>query len=294
MPILNIFLVLTVVVIWGLNFLFVSYGLLEVSPLMLCAFRFILASIPGIFFIKRPSPFKYVALYGLIMFALQFSLMFMGMNAGMSPGMASLIAQVQVFFSMFFSAVLLREKPHSWQILGALISFMGIGIVALHTNNSMSLPGLVLIIAATATWGFGNVITKKARNINFMSLVVWGSFVASFPMVLLTLVFDGPSNILTHFQNLTSLGTLSILYIVYCSTWMGYGIWNWLLSQHPISTVAPFTLLVPIIAVLSSVIFLHEAFEPWKIAAGLLVILGLVINLLGPRLLKYRRVLNTS
>ena len=43
------------------------------------------------------------------------------------------------------------------------------------------------------------------------------------------------------------------------------------------------TLLVPVVGVLSSVLILDEPFYPWKIAAGLLVIAGLGINLLGPR-----------
>lgn len=77
MPVSHLLLALLVVVVWGFNFLFVTFGLQEISPLLLCALRFLLASVPAIFFIKLPSAsLRIVALYGLVMFALQFSFLF--------------------------------------------------------------------------------------------------------------------------------------------------------------------------------------------------------------------------
>jgi O-acetylserine/cysteine efflux transporter len=284
MPFSHLLLALLVVLIWGINFIFVKSALAEMSPLLLCAARFILASVPAIFFIKPPAvPFKIVALYGLIMFALQFSLLFIGMSAGMTPGMASLIMQTQVFFSMFFAAFLLGEKTTFWQVIGAVISFTGIGLVALHFDANISFLGFICILAAAASWGLGNLITKKTHKISMIALVIWGSFVASFPMLMLALVFDGPQAIISSLQQMSWLGTSSLLYIVYISTWIGYGVWNWLLSRYSVGTVVPFTLLVPVIGILSSVLILGEPFQLWKLVAGLLVISGLFINLFGAR-----------
>jgi O-acetylserine/cysteine efflux transporter len=284
MPIPHLLLALLVVVIWGINFLFVKLGLEEITPLLLCAVRFVLASIPAIFFIKPPASFKIVTLYGLVMFALQFSLLFIGMHAGMTTGMASLLMQVQVFFSLFFAAIWLGETLYSWQIAGALISFIGIGLVGMHVDKNISLLGFMAILGAAATWGIGNLITKKITNINMIALVVWGSFIACFPMLILSLIFEGPRSIVHSYNHLTWLGATSVLYIAYASTWIGYGVWNWLISRYPVGMIVPFTLLVPIIAILSSVLILGEPFQLWKLAAGLLVIGGLCINLLGARI----------
>ncbi len=284
MPISHLLLTLLVVVIWGLNFIFVKLGLEEISPLLLCALRFFLASIPAVFFIKPPSvPFRIVALYGLVMFALQFSLVFMGMHVGMTPGMASLIMQVQVFFSMFFAVLFLGEQPSISQVAGALVAFMGIGLVALHFDTNVSLLGFILILAAAATWGVGNLITKKIKTTNFIAVIVWGSFVACLPMFLLSLIFEGPHRIVTSYHHLTWQGIGSLLYIVYASTWVGYGIWNWLLGRYSVGMIVPFTLLVPVVGILSSILLLGEPFQLWKLNAGLLVISGLCINILSPR-----------
>lgn len=284
MPISHLLLTLLVVVIWGLNFIFVKLGLEEISPLLLCALRFFLASIPAVFFIKPPSvPFRIVALYGLVMFALQFSLVFMGMHVGMTPGMASLIMQVQVFFSMFFAVLFLGEQPSISQVAGALVAFMGIGLVALHFDTNVSLLGFILILGAAATWGVGNLITKKIKTTNFIAVIVWGSFVACLPMFLLSLIFEGPHRIVTSYHHLTWQGIGSLLYIVYASTWVGYGIWNWLLGRYSVGMIVPFTLLVPVVGILSSILLLGEPFQLWKLNAGLLVISGLCINILSPR-----------
>lgn len=110
MPFAHLLLALLVVFVWGINFIFVKLSLEEFSPLLLCAVRFLLASVPAVFFIKPPAvPFKIIAGYGLIMFALQFALLFIGLRVGMTPGVASLLMQVQVFFSMFFCNNIFRR-----------------------------------------------------------------------------------------------------------------------------------------------------------------------------------------
>ena len=284
MPISHLLLILLVIVIWGLNFIFVKLGLQEISPLLLCAIRFFLASIPAIFFIKPPSaPFKIVAAYGLVMFGLQFGFVFMGMYAGMTPGMASLIMQVQVFFSMFFAVFFLGEQPAMGQIIGALVSFMGIGLVAMHFDNNVSLLGFILILAAAASWGLGNLITKKIKTTNMISVVVWGSFVACLPMFVLSLIFEGPQSMVASYNNVTWVGIGSLLYIVYVSTWIGYGVWSWLIGRYPVGMIVPFTLLIPVVGLLSSVLILGEPFQLWKLVSCLLVISGLCINILSTR-----------
>lgn len=203
----------------------------------------------------------------------------------MPAGMASLLMQVQVFFSMFFAVIFLNEQPNMGQIIGALVSFTGIGLVALHFDNEISLWGFVCILAGAATWGLGNLIIKrmKGSNDNMMALIVWGSFIACVPMFFLSLLIEGPANFIATFQHVTWKGIGSLFYIVFASTWVGYGIWNWLIVRYPVGVVAPFSLLVPVVAIISSVIILGEPFYLWKLVAGLLVISGLCINILGTR-----------
>jgi O-acetylserine/cysteine efflux transporter len=285
MPASQLVLTLCVIMIWGCNFIFIKLGLREMSPFLLCAVRFFFASVPAVFFVRPPAvPFRLVLAYGLITFALQFALLFMAMREGVAPGLASLLLQVQIFFSVIFAVVFLGEKPSLWQVVGALIASMGIILVALHIQtDTVTWLGFTLVLAASAAWGIGNLVSKKLGKVNMMALVVWGSFVACPPLLLLAWLFDPPGSIINSLYHVTSTGILSIVYIVCAATWFCYGVWNWLLSRYPVASIVPFTLLVPIFGMLSSAVVFGEVFEAWKLLAAALIMLGLGVNFLGPR-----------
>lgn len=295
MPLKHILLAILVSAVWGCNFIFVKLGVHEIPPLFLCAFRFFLASFPAIFFIRIPrTSFKLIASYGLIMFALQFALIFTGIAVGMTAGMASLLSQTTVFFSIIFAAILLSEMPTIWQIAGALISLSGIALAAMHIDSNMTLAGFLLVIAGAIAAGLGNLITRKLGHIHTSSLVAWGSLIAFLPLLICSYVVEGPKQMLYATNHVSWLVVISLMYIVYISTWVGYGTWSWLLGRYPVSTVVPFSLLIPVFAMLGSTIFLHESFEPWKMMASVLVIGGLCVNLLVPRLIAKRKYLEVS
>lgn len=286
---LHLILLLLVVFFWGLNFVFVKIALQEIPPILLCFFRFFLVSIPAICFFKRPAvPFKWIILYSLVMFVLQFALMFTGIRMGVSAGLGSLLLQTQVFFSLFFASVFFKEKLNLWQILGALLSFSGIAIVGFNLGADVSLPGLLLVITAAATWGGGSIIVKKMGKVQSGSLLVWSSLLAWPPLLLLSFLIEGRLPTLLDFHQFSTESYAAILFIALFSTAFGFGTWNWLVQLYPLSTVAPFTLLVPVFAILASTLYLHEPLESWKILAALLVIGGLCVNIIGSRLVSAR------
>lgn len=284
---LHILLILGVVAVWGFNFVVIKVGLDGFPPIFLCAARFFLTSIPAIFFIKKPKvPFKQVAMYGLVMFALQFTLLFTGMYVGIAPGLASLLLQVNVFISAILAYFIFHEKWNYGKVVGGLIAFSGIGLVACNLSGSVNPLGFSLIMAAAFFWSVGNVISKKMGKINMVSLVMWASLVAWPPLLLLSFFVEGPDKIFYSLHHLSWLSGGAVLYITYLSTLFGYATWSWLVHHHPIQTVSPFTLLIPIIAILSSVLVLDEPLQYWKIIAGALVITGVGINLFWAWMLK--------
>ncbi len=262
-------------------------GLKGFPPFLLCALRFCFAAFPWVFILPRPkAPLKYIIAYGVFTFAIQFGLLFSGLHLGLSPGLASLVLQVQVFFSMGLAALFFQDRPSSWKIGGSLISFVGIGIVASHVSGSTSFIGLILTLLAALSWAAGNMLTKKVDAQSPLSLVVWGNLVAFPFMLVLSLLMEGPTLIATSLQQVSWTTIGAIIYIVYLSTHIGYGVWGFLLNTYPTASVVPFTLLVPVIGFLSSVFFLGEELTSWKLLASLFVMAGLVFNLLENQIRK--------
>lgn len=286
LPIRHLLVALLVVAIWGANFVAIKVALRELPPFLLCALRFILVAVPLVFLLPRPAvPARQLALYGLTMFALHFGFLFLGMKLGMSAGLASLTLQFQVFVTLALAASVLKERIQPVQIAGALTAAAGFTVVALHTGGDVSVAGLCCVLIGASSWGYANVLSKRFGRVNALGLVVWSSLAVPLPMLAASLVFEGPALMV---QSLTSAGTttvLSVAFIVYASTHVAYSLWSWLLSLHPAATIAPFTLLVPVLGMLSSALLLGEALPGWKFQAAVLVLTGLVLNVFGPRFL---------
>jgi O-acetylserine/cysteine efflux transporter len=285
----HLLLGLAVIVVWGVNFVMVKLSLEDIPPLTLCALRFFLAAVPAIFFIKKPNAsWQWVAAYGVLIFAAQFALLFVGMHLGVAPGIAALLLQFQVFFTIFFAYLFFRQPVGPLQLLGALVAFAGIVTIFTHLGGKYSLMGMILILGAAACWAGGNVISVKLGKVNMFSLVIWGSAAAFFPLCMAAFILEGPHTVftvVTHVYQLPTMTLLAVAYIIYASTYFGYGAWSWLLSRYTMASVAPLVLLVPIVAMLFSSYVLGETFETWKIVAVVLVITGTAINLLGGRIL---------
>ena len=72
-------------------------------------------------------------------------------------------------------------------------------------------------------------------------------------------------------------GVGAVAYIAIVSTNIGYGIWAYLLKLYPAAQVAPFSLLVPIVGIISAALLLGEQFGPVRLAGMVLVFSGLIV-----------------
>jgi O-acetylserine/cysteine efflux transporter len=283
---LHLLAALGIVAIWGVNFVAIRLGIQGIPPIFLCVMRFILAAFPAVFFIRRPAvPFIKIVQYGLVIFALQFAFLYSGMFFGVSAGLASLALQVQVFVTIGLALIVLKDRPTVFQMVGAVIAFLGIALIAMHIGGDVSASGLVCVLLAALAWGGGNIVSKTIGKVDMLALVVWGSLVAIPPLLVLSLVAEGPARIVHSLENLHWVALASVAYQAYLSTLFGYAMWSWLLSRYPAATVAPLSLLVPVVGMASSALVLGEQLQPWKIGAAVLIMAGLCINVVGPRLM---------
>ena len=285
MTVTDILIALGVVTIWGVNFVVIKIGLQDLPPILFTALRFIFAALPLVFFIRRPqASWRLVAAYGLFQFALQFTLLFTGIKLGLPAGLASLVIQLQAFFTIGLAVLMLGERPRAIQLAGALVAFCGMGLVAVHLEGQATLTGFVLVVLGGVCWALANIVTKKMGQVSALSLVVWGSLVASPPLLLASWLVEGGAawQLAAANFSLKSLGT--VLFQSYPNTILGFGIWSMLMRKYATATIAPFTLLVPVAGMASAALVLGEPLQWWKIAAGALVLGGLALNQFGSRL----------
>ena len=288
---------LVVVVVWGLNFVVMKWGLATLSPLVLCALRFLAASLPFLLFVRPPRHLSWgvMAAYGLVQGVGQFGLLFTGMQLGMPAGMSSVVLQTQAFITMLMAAALLGETPHRWQWLGLCIAIGGLVFIgAAHGDGAsgMTLAGFLLTVGAAAMWAGSNLLTRVAARqgpYEPVSFIVWSSVFPIVPLLLLACVVDGTEAVGQQLRGLGGRELGVVAYLALLSTLLGYGLWTRLLQRYAASTVAPLSLLVPVVGLLSAMLLLGERPTAWQWMGTLGVLAGMVINQFGGLWAKRRR-----
>ncbi|WP_405694702.1 EamA family transporter [Streptomyces sp. NBC_01185] len=282
---LHIALAALVAAVWGVNFVVIELGLAHFPPLLFSALRFLVAALPAVFLVGRPTvAWKYVIGVGLALGVAKFGLLFIGMDRGMPPGLSSLVLQVQAVFTALFAALVLSERPGRTRILGMGVALAGIGVAAVDEGAGGPVLAFGLVVLAAACWGVSNVITRRAAPPDSLNFMVWVSTVPVLPLLVLSLLFEGWDRDAEALASLDWTGAGTVVYVAWISTVFGFGAWGFLLRHHPASSVAPFTLLVPVFGMSSAALLLGEEISPLRWCAAALLVGGVALtSLTGPR-----------
>lgn len=298
---IHIALAVLVTFIWGVNFTFIAWALESFPPLMLTALRFFFTAVPLVLFLKPPKFNRTLFIYAIGTFVMQYAFVFTAMHLGASAGLTALLLQVQIFITVLLAYIILGESVSRMQIIGMLIGVLGLGVIALNLGGDMPLIGFICILIAAIGWSFGNIASKQASTqqsignisttspansnkasnktsaLSALSLVVWGGLIACVVLTLTSLLFENEAWTLATFTQASFKSWLSLGFIVYVSTLIGFGLWAHLLSQNIASKVMPFALLVPVFGMATSVLFIGEVVTWWKMLAMVLILSGLVL-----------------
>jgi len=278
MPPLHALLALVVVTVWGTNFVIMKFALGDLPPLTLAALRFTVACLPAVFFFKRPAPWGDLAAYGLLIGVGQFGAIYYAMNGHISPGLASLVIQVQAFFTIGLAVALTGERLRPQQIAALVLAAGGLVWLMIHTNAEMTPLGLGLVLLAALGWAGGNIVTRRAGQVNMVAYVVWSSLFAAPALFVLALAVEGAPAMVAGIRGADAATWAAVLWQAVGNSLFGYAAWAWLLARHPAATVSPLALLVPVFGMGASAIVLHEPLSSWKLTAAVLVIGGLALN----------------
>lgn len=281
----DIVLALLLVVLWGVNFVVIKWGLRGVSPFVLGALRFTLAAVPAVFLLRPPKvPLRLYWGYGLTSGLGQFAFLFVAIKVGMPAGMASLVAQSQALFTVLLAAVFCHERPQGVQLVGMVLAAAGLAVIGAAQGVAMPIAGFVLTLCAALCWAVGNLASRAlARHgpVNVLAFVVWSSLIPPLPFLGLACLIEGPRSVGASLSAMDVRSWLAVAYLAFVATLAGYGLWNRLLRTYAASLVVPFTLLIPVVGLLASFVAFGERLSVAQALGGLLVIAGLAVPMLA-------------
>lgn len=283
---------LTVVLIWGLNFVVMEAALAAVSPMMLGALRFAMASLPLLWIVPRPrASWRFIVSYGLLQGLGQFGLLFTALHFGMPSGLASTVLQAQVLFTVLLAIPVLGERARIHHGVGLLIAAAGLALIAASHGSGprdMTLLGFVLTLAAALSWAGSNLLVRLmgrgATPIDPFQFIVWSSAVSVLPFLTIAVVLDGADE---SWRSLAAMGArewAAVGYLSLLATLVGYSLWMRLLQRHAAGRIAPFSLLVPVVGLWAGSFFLSERLSTAQWAGVAFVLAGLLVNQFGSAL----------
>ncbi len=267
--------------VWGMGFVFAKAAIAQIPPIFLMSLRFSVTAVVLVWFVRIPKQ-HLKAIFGitLISAAVQYSLTFTGLK-DLDASIAVLVVQLEVPFLVFIGVLFLKEIAGLQKWLGIAVSFSGVGLIAGAPQLGDAWLPLSLVVGGAFTWAVGQALIRRLENIDGLTLTAWVAVFAAPQLLVMSLVFE--SGQIAALVSADWRVWAAVIYLGLVMTALGYGLWYTLVRRHPVSTVGPFLLLLPVFSVIGATVFLGESLT-WQTAlGGAIVIAGVAIIIISER-----------
>lgn len=281
MPFIQIACAVAVPLLWGFQFVVIKVGVTEFPPLFFLALRFLAIALLLIPFVKRPTREQLgpVAAISVFLGGLNFGLFYVGLGLG-SGSMSAVAYQLATPFTILLAWPLLAEKPSLTTSAGVLLAFAGVVVLAAGPGLSGNALPLLLVVGAAFAFAVSNVLTKRHGPFDPLMLMGWSSLLTVPQVMLMSLLLEHGQ--LASLVTANERGWLALAYTIFIGGIIGFGLWFWLIARCSMGRIAPYGLLLPVFAVISSVLFLGDPMASQLIVGGLLTISGVAITQVRP------------
>ena len=287
--------ILVAMTIWSASFIFTRIGLESFPPITLVTIRMVLAAIilgivggvtkqiqrldrkdaKFLLIAAFAEPFCYFVCeaYGLTL---------------VSPTVASVILSTIPLFAPLFAFIILREHVTWSNMLGIIISLVGVLMLVIEKEQIMVKPiGLiVLMLAVVAAVIYSSMLKKVPAKYNATTIV--------FYVYLFSLLFFIPTFFLTDFQTIeqfhfTSRSFYAILTLAVFSSVLSFVLFCYSVRKLGVTRANAFCNIMPGCTALFMWLLYDETLPTIKIVAIAIVIIGLFISQIQFRTKKAQR-----
>lgn len=277
MSAIQIVCAVAVPLLWGYQFVAIKVGVAEFPPLFFLALRFLAIALVLVPFVKRPMREQLRPIAGISIFlgGLNFGLFYVGLGLG-SGSMSAVAYQLATPFTVLLAWPLLSERPSLTTCAGVLLAFVGVVVLAAEPGLSTNWLPLLLVVGAALAFAVSNVLTKRYGPFDPLMLMGWSSLFTVPQVMLMSLLLEYGQ--MASLATADGRGWLALAYTIFIGGIVGFGLWFWLIGRCSMGRIAPFGLLLPVFALMSSVLILGERMTPKLIVGGLLAITGVAMT----------------
>ena len=269
----------------------VGYGIFEISAddlggkLLFAGVRFLFAGLLVSAFcvcrktkldLKIRKDISWLLLLALVNTALHYMFAYIGLSNNTS-GRSTILDSMSGFFLIFLSTVFFADdKLNKRKVIGCVMGFAGIVLINVEPGGNffenITFGGDGMILLNALCGAFGGVITRVvSKKMNIMSATGYSMAIGGALLVLAGLCIgtSGAWNL--------QIGGIVVLTALVLISAVCFAIYNELLAVYPISEIAIYNALIPVLGVMFAALFLNEPLKWQYFVAVLLVAAGICI-----------------
>ncbi|MCB8747448.1 DMT family transporter [Rhodoferax sp. U2-2l] len=279
--------------LWGASFLFMRLGAAEFGPLPTAGIRVGIAALfllPLLLARRQGSTlmvhWRKILFLGLLNSGLPFACYAYALLA-ISTGLSSLLNATVPLFGALVAWVWLKDRPHGLKIIGLLIGFVGVAMLAWgkasfkpDASGLSSGWAVVACLVACLCYGISASYTKRYLGGVPSLVVATGSQIGATLGLALPTVWLWPAVMpgATAWLALLAVGVLC--------TGVAYVLYFRLIEKMGAAASLTVTFLIPVFAVFYGVLLLGESVTSWMLICGAVILCGTALSL---DLLKLRK-----
>jgi len=210
-----------------------------------------------------------------ILFATEFTILFIALDIGTVSRVSVIFYTMPVWLALIAHFLFPGEGLTVWKIAGLVLAVSGVAMALLDRGSTeVSLLGDLLALGSAFCWAAIILCLRLTalREVPPAQQLMF-QLVVSAPILLLIAPFFGPL-----IRDLEPIHYAAMAFQIICVASLGFLAWFWLLSIYPSSSVASFSFLSPVFAVILGWLLLSEdvALSVWValvlVASGIFLI----------------------
>ena len=271
--------------IWGSSFLFMRIGAIEFGPLPTAAVRVTIAALflLPLVWLRGLLPelkthWRKIFLVGMLNSGIPFACFAFALLS-ITTGLSSILNATVPMFGALIAWLWLKDRPNASRILGLLIGFAGVALLAWNKatfkpDASGVAPGWAVLACLLACVCYGISASYTKRYLTGMPPLVTaaGSQIGASLGLALPAVWFWPAQMPgTH-------AWLALLAVGVLCTGVAYIVFFRLIENAGPPRALSVTFVVPVFAVLYGVLLLGETVTPWMLLCAAIIVCGTALS----------------
>jgi drug/metabolite transporter (DMT)-like permease len=188
-------------------------------------------------------------------------------------GLAALLVASVPLWVVLLRFTVARERIGRATVAGVAVGFCGLGLLLLPGSRpaEASLGGVLLVLVAACSWATGSFLSPRlSLPPDPLVSTAWQLLAGGVVLLAGALVTGEPGDL--HLAHTSADSWLALAYLIVPGSWVAYSAYAWLLQNAPISQVATYAYVNPVVAVLLGWAILDEEVGVGTLAGAALVV----------------------